>query len=316
MWKRYGLFCTAIMLAIVFAAFMPVVSAGSSGGNFNTIAAHEGGLQKVLLGQNIEFEGFSTPVVVSRVVSGYVANTYPADNNRIYNVNWPTAGAFFVNFNATTESGEAQLSVGAPIIPLTIKVGSATVEGVMVGTTAIRADTAGINLFDEDVVDLVINGPTGQISQKNGQQFTGITVSELKEYGTTAGLKIGGWKVGEYTFQVKTVSGQACGLEDESVVKKLNIGEIPAEPTPVATPTAKVEVTPLWTPPVVTPSPVPTSAPTPVTTVVPSPSVAPVPVSTPVPTPVPTPTPATPCFKFMCAVVGFVVAVCLIWRRG
>ncbi|KAF5416453.1 MAG: hypothetical protein C5S38_02830 [Candidatus Methanophagaceae archaeon] len=79
MWKRYGLFCTAIMLATVFTAFMPVVSAGSSGGNFNTIAAHEGSLQKVLIGQNLEFEGFSTPVVVSRVVSGDVVNTYPAE---------------------------------------------------------------------------------------------------------------------------------------------------------------------------------------------------------------------------------------------
>jgi len=308
------------MLATVFAAFMPVVSAGSSGGNFNTIAAHEGSLQKVLIGQNLEFEGFSTPVVVSRVVSGDVVNTYPADNNRIYNVNWPTAGAFFVNYNTTTKNGEAQLSVEAPIIPLTIKVGSATVEGIMVGTTAIRVDTAGINLFDEDVVDLVINGPAGQISHdaKKGQQFTDITVSELKEYGTTAGLKIGGWKVGEYTFQVKTVSEQACGLEDESEVKNLNIGEIPAEPTPtpVATPAAKVKVTPLKSHPVVTPSPVPTSAPTPVPTVMPSPSVAPVPVSTPIPTQVPTPTPATPCFEFMCAVVGLAVAVCLIWRRG
>ena len=186
------------------------------------------------------------------------------------------------------------------------------------GTTAIRADTAGINLFDEDVVDLVINGPTGQISHdaKNDQQFTDITVSDLKAYGTTAGLKIGGWKVGEYTFQVKTESGEACGLEDESVVKKLNIGEIPSEPTPVTTPAVKVEVTPLRTAPVVTPTPVPTSVPTPVPTVMPSPSVAPVPVSTPVPTPVPTPTPATPCFEFMCAVVGLVVAVCLIGRRG
>jgi len=307
------------MLATVFAAFMPIISAGSSGGNFNTIAAHKGGLQKVLIGQNLEFDGFRTPVVVYRVVSGDVANTYPAQEKDgryfCYNVNWPTAGAFFVNYNATTENGEAQLSVGDPIIPLTIKVGSATVAGVMVGTTAIRVDTAGINLFDEDVVDLVINGPAGQISQDaKNQQFTGITVAELKEYGTTDGLKIGGWKVGEYTFQVKTVSGQACGLEDESVVKNLNIGEIPAEPTaaPVATPAAKVEVTPLKSTLVVTPTPVPTSVPTPVPTVMPSPSVAPVPVSP----PVPTPTPATPCFEFMCAVVGLVVAVCLILRRG
>ncbi|NQE45952.1 hypothetical protein C5S31_08020 [ANME-1 cluster archaeon GoMg2] len=304
--------CAAIMLAAVIAAMMPIVSADSRGDNFNHIAAQDG-LQKVLIGQNLEFEGFNAPVAVYRVVSGDIANTYTVDNNSVYNVNWPTAGAFYVNYNTTTEKADAQLSVEAPIIPLEIKVGSATVSGVMVSTTAIRIDTAGINLFDEDVVDLVINGPAGQISYdaKNDQQFKGITVSDLKGYGATGGLKISGWKVGEYTFQVKTVSGQACGLEDESAVKSLNIGVIPT-PTPVTTPDEKVDVTPLRTTPVVTPTPVPTSAPTPVPTVMPSPSVAPVPVST----PIPTPTPTTPCFEFMCAVVGLVVAVCLIRRRG
>ena len=313
--RRYGLLviCAAIMLATVIAAMMPIVSADSRGDNFNHIAAQDG-LQKVLIGQNLAFDGFNAPVAVYRVVSGDIANTYTVDNNCIYNVNWPTSGAFYVNYNTTTKKADAQLSVEDAIIPLEIKVGSATVSGVMVGTTAIRIDTSGLNLFDEDVVDLVIIGPAGQISYdaKNDQQrFTGITVSELKEYGATGGLKINGWKVGEYTFQVKTVSGQACGLEDESAVMSLNIGVIPT-PTPVTTPTEKVEVTPLRTTPIVTPTPVPTSAPTPVTTVMPSPSVAPVPVST----PIPTPTPTTPCFEFMCAVVGLVVAVCLIWRRG
>ncbi len=312
--RRYGLLViyAAIMLATVIAAMTPIVSADSRGDHFNHIAAQEG-LQKVLIGQNLAFDGFNASVAVYRLVSGDIANTYSVDNNSIYNVNWPTAGAFYVNYNTTTMKADAQLSVEAPMIPLEIKVGSATVSGVMVGTTAIRADTAGINLFPKDVVDLVIIGPAGQISYdaKNDQHFKGINVSKLKGYGATDGLKISGWKVGEYTFQVKTVSGQACGLEDESAVRSLNIGVIPT-PTPVTTPDEEVEVTPLRTTPVVTPTPVPTATPTPVTTVMPSPSVAPVHVST----PIPTPTPTTPCFGLMCAVVGLVVAVCLIGRRG
>ena len=227
--RRYGLLviCAAIMLATVIAAMTPIVSADSRGDNFNHIAVQDG-LQKVLIGQNLEFEGFNAPVAVYRLVSGDIANTYTVDNNRIYNVNWPTAGAFYVNYNTTTKKADAQLSVEAPIIPLEIKVGSATVSGVMVGTTAIRIDTAGLNLFPKDVVDLVIIGPAGQISYdaKNDQQFKGINVSDLKGYGATGGLKINGWKVGEYTFQVKTVSGQACGLEDESAVKSRNLGVI------------------------------------------------------------------------------------------
>ena len=309
---RYGLWviCAAIMLATVISAMTPIVSADSRGDNFNHIAVQDG-LQKVLIGQNLEFEDFAAPVAVYRLVSGDIANTYTVDNNRIYNVNWPTAGAFYVNYNTTTKKADAQLSVEAPIIPLEIKVGSATVSCVMVGTTAIRIDTAGLNLFPKDVVDLVIIGPAGQISYdaKNDQQFKGITVSDLKDYGATDGLKINGWKVGEYTFQVKTVSGQASGLEDESAVRSLNIGVIPT-PTPVTTPAEKVKVTPLRTTPVVTPTPLPTATLTPVTTVMPSPTVSPIPTAT------PTPTPSTPGFGLMCAVIGLVAVVSLIRRRG
>lgn len=310
--RRYGLLviCAAIMLATVIAVMTPIVSAGSSSGNFNNITAQDG-LQKVLIGQNLEFEGFNAPVAVYRLVSGDISNTYTVDNNRIYNVNWPTTGAFYVNYNTTTEKADAQLSVEAPIIPLEIKVGSATVSGVMVGTTAIRIDTAGINLFDEDVVDLIIIGPAGQISYdaKNVQHFKGINVSKLKDYGATGGLKISDWKVGEYTFQVKTVSGQACGLEDESAVMSLNIGVIPT-PTPVTTPDEEVKVTPLRTTPTVTPTPLPTATLTSVPTVMPAPTVSPIPAAT------PTPTPSTPGFGLMCAVIGLVAVVSLIRRRG
>lgn len=296
------------MLASVFAAFIPVGTAKSQGDNFNYIE-NQTGLQRVLIGQNLEFNNFSTPVVY-RVVSGDIENTYPADSeDHIYNVNWQTSGAFYVNYQNSLDY-DAQLSVEDAVIPLELRVGTTKVSFIAVGTTPLKIDTAGINLFEEDVVDLIINGPEGQISYDpvGKQQFTGITVSKLKEYGTV-GLKTDGLQIGNYTFQVKTVPGKACGLEAESAEKSLYRGIVyhePSSPTPVPTPEVEVEVTPL--------SPTPTA--TPSVTTVPTSTASPTPTSTPTSTPTaspivsltPTPTPSTPGFGFLFAITGVVLA--------
>jgi parallel beta-helix repeat protein len=85
-------------------------------------------------------------------------------------------------------------------------------------------DTTRINLFPQDLVDLVIIGPAGQIKidKMNNQTFTNITVSQLMLF-CDAGLKTEGWKVGNYTFQVKTRSANACGLKAASVIRILEI---------------------------------------------------------------------------------------------
>ena len=227
-WQKaiIGIAMAVFMLAAVMAAMVPIGGAESRGDNFNHIVK-DTVPQKVLIGQNLQFEGFDAPPIVYRLVSGDIENTYQADaNNRIYNVNWPTSGAYYVNYNSTTKKREAQLSVEEPDMPLELKVGTKKVSSLAVGTNLI-IDTGGMNLFPEDQVDLVVIGPDGQIKhdEVNNQQFTDIKVSYLEDnYGSAENtLETSGWTIGDYTFKVKTDDTNACGLEAESAVKGLKI---------------------------------------------------------------------------------------------
>ena len=226
-----GIAMAAIMLASVLVATVPMVSAESRGDNFNHIVVQPEP-QKVLIGQNLQFDGFADMPVVYRLVGGDIVNTYLADaDNRIYNVNWPTSGSYYVNYVDTT-TYDAQLSVEDAHIQLKLKVGTKEVSSIAVGTH-LRVDTAGINLFDEDRVDLKIIGPDGRIKydEANDQQFTSISVSYLKDVWGGGIIHTTGWEVGDYTFQVKTKSAYACGLDAASAVKYLKIlkGEIAIE---------------------------------------------------------------------------------------
>jgi len=232
-----GILIAAIILASVFAASVPMVSAESRGDNFNHIAVQQTP-QKVLIDQNLEFEGFTDIAVVCRLVNGDIVNMYQTDaNNRIYNVNWPTSGAYYVNYVAGTPATyDAQLSVEKPVIPLELKVGTKRVASIAEGTE-LKVHTGGINLFDEDLVDLVIIGPDGRIKTDtiNNQQFTNISVSQLKEYGEK--LITSCWRIGDYTFWVESKSANACGLDVVSAVKPLRIlkGEISIDAEPTST---------------------------------------------------------------------------------
>jgi hypothetical protein len=246
-----GIFIAAIMIASVLAATVPMVSAESRSDNFNHIVVQQAA-QKVLIGQNLQFEGFDGTVAICRMVSGDIEDVYLADdNNRIYNVNWPTSGTYYVNYDAATKLGAAQLSVEKPDMPLYLKVGTRKVSSLAVGTN-LMVDTGGMNLYNNDLVDLVVIGPDGQIKQDyvNNQQFTDITVSYLVDnYGSAANtLKTSGWTIGAYTFQVRTDQENACGLEAGSRVKPLKIlkGEITIEAettTTVELQTVKLTVT-------------------------------------------------------------------------
>ena len=220
-----GILMAVIMVVSVLAATVPMVSAASRGDTFNYIVALPYA-QKVLIGQNLQFEGFSGTVTISRIVAGDIENVYVADyNNRIYNVNWPTSGAYYVNYRAGYEY-DAQLAVEKPDIPLKLKVGTRKVSTLAVGTNLI-VDTGGMNLFGYDQVDLVVIGPDDQIKhdEVNNQHFTDITVSYLVDnYGSAANtLETSGWTYGDYTFTIETDQEHACGLEAASAVKPLKI---------------------------------------------------------------------------------------------
>ena len=219
----------AIMLVSVFAAMVGSAGAYSEGGEYNIIEMNPFP-QKVLIGQDLDFsEGWGTDIVtVSRVRGGVVEWSITADAVNQLKVSeeetqWTKDGAFFVNYlNPTTY--DAQLSISEPIMPLELKVGTRKVSSIAVGTS-VTIYTAGMNLFPEDRVDLVIIGPNGQIKcdEMNNQQFTNITVAQLISYYGDNNFETAGWSLGDYTFQVKTRSDMACGLEAASAIKELRI---------------------------------------------------------------------------------------------
>ncbi|MGB7001299.1 MAG: hypothetical protein WBE22_04710 [Halobacteriota archaeon] len=227
-----GIAMAAIMVVSVLAATMPMVSAKSTRGEFNIIEPNT--TEKVLIGQNLEFTGFDGTVTISRLVSGDIENVYTADaDNRMYNVNWPTSGAYYVNYvTGIPPTYGAQLSVEEPEMPLELRVGTKQVSTIALGTK-ITIETGGMNLFPDDQVDLVIRGPDGQVKYDdvNGQQFTDITVAQLNNWYGDNNFETTGWIIGAYTFKVETDDAQACGLEAESVVRPLliKIGEIAIE---------------------------------------------------------------------------------------
>ena len=159
----------AIMLFSILVAIIPMGSAVSKGEEYNYIGNTTASIQKVLIGQNLQFNktephnNFAARPEVYWLVSGHIMNTYSTDSNyRIYNVNWPLTGSYYVNYvNATAY--DAQLSVEEPYIPLKLKVGTKEVAFIGVGTT-FTIDTSGINLFPQDRVDLVVICPDGQLN--------------------------------------------------------------------------------------------------------------------------------------------------------
>jgi hypothetical protein len=223
----FGVIIAVLLVAAILVILLSTSGAYSNGGPYNLIDK-QAPIQKALRGQDLQFDTGDawtvTPVTVYRVVEGSVENTYTADaNNRIFDVNWPLTGAYYVNYvNLTTF--DAQIAVEDPSIPISLKVGTKTVSAIAVGTT-VKVDAGGINLFPEDIVDLKVIGPDGQIKTDtiNNQVFTNISVATLTStYGTT-GIDTNGWKIGTYTFQIRTKAANACGLDMSSELKTLVI---------------------------------------------------------------------------------------------
>jgi hypothetical protein len=303
-----------IILVFVLLALIGSTQAYSTGGLYNLIEKTPT-IQKVLRGQDLQFaetaNWSAVPVTVYRVAGVSIENTFTADaNNRIFDVNWPAVGAYYVNYVNTT-TYDAQLSLEDPRIPLIFRVGTAEVTSIAAGTRLI-IDTGGINLFPEDRVNLNIIDPDNvQISTDvNGQQFTDITVKMLTEdYGSAGGINTAGWKLGDYTFQIETIPEHACGLQLTSDAKAITAGRTGA-PIPTATPALTPSPTPTLPPmtPTPTPTPVPTGTSTPAIT-----PTSTLPPTTPIPPP--TPVPQEPGFEAVFTLAGFGVLVYLLRRR-
>ncbi|MCK4347220.1 MAG: PEGA domain-containing protein, partial [Thermoplasmatales archaeon] len=237
-WQRaiISIAMAAIMLSLVFAAMIGSTGAYSvGGGEYNIIEKYETLAQKVLIGQSLEFrasDNWDIPnVSVSSIEDIYLPDVVDNTVVRYYDVSWPTDSSFYVNAIRDTSTNkvtkwDAQLSVEDPSLPLDLKVGVKSVSSIAVGTDLI-VDMGGVNLFDEDVVDLKIFDPDGvqiKTDDINNQPFTGKDVKFLRDhYGTAPGINTDDWEIGTYTFQLKSKPENACGLEMVSIEKALTV---------------------------------------------------------------------------------------------
>jgi len=229
-----GIAMAAILVASVMAALIGSTGAYSNGGPYNIIQKNTGvTVQSVLIGQDVSFpvsEGWSLgEVTIYRVKDDTVQWTKSVPDSNILTITgdaWTKEGVFYVNYDVNSKTREAQLSFDDPDMPLKLKVGTKEVSSIAVDTN-VKVDISGTNLFPEDKVDLKIVSPDGQIKydEINDQPFTNISVTNLAEWygGSPGNLVTKGWTIGDYTFQVKTKSNYACGLDASSAVKDLHV---------------------------------------------------------------------------------------------
>jgi len=174
-----------VVLAVVMVAMIGNIGAYSTGGQYNIIEKYN--VNRVLIGQDLVFNDTAdwseTQPVVYRYAFGDLENTYTATlkdgKYYFYNVNWPTTGAFYVN--GGPEGCDAPLSVEDPDMPLKLKREDKEVSSIVRGTP-LTVDVGGINLFNEDIVDLVIIGPNGMLLLQDGVSFTNITSEDIENF--------------------------------------------------------------------------------------------------------------------------------------
>lgn len=220
-----------IAMAAIMLAFLPVmVPTGSAdtGDTHNVIIP--GATNLVLMGQMLKFQGFDlgcpivgrSPEEIEGLVFGIATGDY--DTQSYFTV----PGMYFAdsNANGVYDVGETSLAVCEPVMDFDLKVMGKSVSSITVGTLLEIDFTT--NLRTTDTVDLRIIDPIGYLLKINpansSQKFDNINVSYLlSNYGHPNGIDTTGWKIGTYTFCIKTEKDMACGLDISSNTKTLTI---------------------------------------------------------------------------------------------
>ncbi|MDI6811813.1 MAG: hypothetical protein QMD80_09180, partial [archaeon] len=196
----------------------------------------------ILIGQNVQFmcEGSKTGTVTATGVKGTPAEGYVVTSD---STGWLDTSMIVEGlYNATYDEHWELLAVQTPVMVLSLKVGTKEVSSICRGTPLGIDFTS--NLDENDCVDLKVVDPTGSIIKViNNQKFDDINVSQLLEYGSmneSKQINTTGWRVGTYTFSVRTEEENARGLAMLSNTRTLVI--LKAEVDIVAEKTSVVEL--------------------------------------------------------------------------
>ena len=194
----------------------------------NITISMDGNITEVLIGQNVQFMcggNKSGKVTVTGVAGtpteGHVVTS---DSTGWLDTSWMVEGMY----NATYGEHWELLVVDSPEIDLRFKVDGYEVNRI-IGGTPLRIDFTS-NLDKDDCVDLRISDPDGFKLTQNpadpDQKFDDINVSQLLEYGSeneSKQINTTGWKVGTYTFSVRTEEENARGLDVRSEEIELDV---------------------------------------------------------------------------------------------
>ena len=192
----------------------------------NTTISMDGNITVVLIGQNVQFMcgGKKTGQVTIRGIKDTPTEGYLFKSNT---TGWfDTSGMEEGMYNATYGDCWELLAVPKPLMDLRLMVGTKEVTGICEGTP-LRVDLE-TNLDKNDCVDLVVRTPEGYLLTQNpadpNQKFDDINVSQLLEYDSeneSKWINTTGWRLGTYTFSVRTEEKNARGLDVCSKERKL-----------------------------------------------------------------------------------------------
>ena len=194
----------------------------------NVTISMDGNTTIVLIGQNVQFMcgGDKTGQVTIRGIKDTPTEDYLFKSNT---TGWfDTSGMEEGLYNATYGDCWELLAVPEPGIDLRLMVGIKEVTSICVGTPLrVHLET---NLDKNDCVDLVVRTPEGYLLTQNladpNQKFDDINVSQLLEYGSeneSKWINTTGWRLGTYTFSVRTEEENARGLDVCSKERKLAV---------------------------------------------------------------------------------------------
>jgi len=181
----------------------------------------------VLLGHRIIFNGSSYVEISGPGGTFYATGTSDLTGDGVVDTSFDTSvlgttGLYSVSDGINTET----LTVDNPQMKLDLKIGNYSTTEIPRGTPLrIDFDT---NLDAEDCVKLRVLTPDGCIikTNYNGQRFDPINMTQLLEYGSfdkSKQIGTSGWKLGTYTFSVRTKKENARGLDAASAEKTIDI---------------------------------------------------------------------------------------------
>ncbi|MDI6889247.1 MAG: hypothetical protein QMC78_06155, partial [Methanocellales archaeon] len=217
----------ALMILVVFAAFVTPVSA-AAGGRYNDVNLVTQTTASALIGQELNITANATSgsvTIVGKTDTATAGQSFSASVSADGTAKFATSVMTVVGEYTMTgpNADTCTLGVSEPTLSIDLKIGTTSVSSTTAGTNLTLKVTT--NIADADVATIELKDPDGNklgtVKNATGGDTTlkNLAMSTIKDFG----LNTTGFQAGTYTVQVKTNSTVAQGLTKDSNIKELTI---------------------------------------------------------------------------------------------